>query len=360
MASDEKRIRFGVTIGNRHPQEIVELGELADNLGFDSVWICDHLVDMPMPEAIVTDPWTILGALGGRTERALLSQLTTDCIRVHPAKTAHMIAALDELTGGRAALGIGSGEVMNVVPFGMPFGSVKERVQRLREAVQIIKLLWSSSVDTPVSFEGQFYQLDRARLDEHPVQKPHPPIYLGALGSKASLELAGELGDGWIPWTMSKELYAESVQVIKSSAERVGRNISDIDRGIVTYIASTEDPEVLARIKNTLKANLVWHRYDLKTLGKIPLPLDYTYQRLRATREEAQAILEAAKQIPDELIERDFIATRSIDNIIDFIDGYIKAGATHIIILDAEIKGDSTATTLKRVREKIIPYFKGQ
>src|SRR5712692_2078095 len=141
-------MKMGMIIGDVSPTESVEHAVLAEKLGFESVWFSDHLIDAG---GITIDPYTTMGAIAAKTSRLKMCAAVSDTQRVHPAKLAHMVATLSDISRGRVWLGIGAGEAMNVVPFGMPFEEPKGRTQRLAEAIQVIKLLWRSSSKSPAS-----------------------------------------------------------------------------------------------------------------------------------------------------------------------------------------------------------------
>jgi len=186
---------------------------MAEKHGFDSVWIPDHLIE----DGALVDPWSVMAVIGTQTEHVFLCTGVTDTQRCHPAKTAQSVATVDELSHGRAGLGIGAGEAMNIVPFGISWDKdSRDRAQRLREAIEVIKLLWGSSKENMVNYEGRFFRLKRAWLDQHPTQKPHPPVYVGALSSTRLLELTGEIGEGWFSWLVTPETFRKRQEKIRS------------------------------------------------------------------------------------------------------------------------------------------------
>jgi alkanesulfonate monooxygenase SsuD/methylene tetrahydromethanopterin reductase-like flavin-dependent oxidoreductase (luciferase family) len=126
-----QKIRFSYNTPGPNPREAADKGVGAEKLGFDCVWVSDHLTDMP-PENTVYDAWTMLEDIGARTTMIRLGAGVTDIQRINPAKVAGMIATLDHLTNGRINLGIGAGEVMNTQPFGMLWEPPAVRVSRLK------------------------------------------------------------------------------------------------------------------------------------------------------------------------------------------------------------------------------------
>ena len=179
-------MKYGVCLGDMtmSARETARLGPRVEALGFDSIWMADHLIDI---DGAVADPYTTFGYLAAATERVFLCAAVSDCQRIHPAKLAHMVATLDEISGGRAGLGIGAGEAMNTLPFGLPFeDEPKIRLARLRETIEVVKLLWQATAASPANYAGEHYRLTDAWLDQKPLTAPHPPIHVGAIGSRSA------------------------------------------------------------------------------------------------------------------------------------------------------------------------------
>ena len=178
-------VKYGVAIGDMtmSASECIRLGPKIEQWGYDSIWMADHLIDI---DGAVADPYALFGYLAAVTKTLFFCAAVSDCQRIHPSKMAHMIATLDEISGGRIGLGIGAGEAMSTVPFGLPFeDDPKIRLERMHEYIQVVKLLWSSSNKNPVNFSGVHYTLTEAWIDQQTVTKPHPPVYVGAQLSSA-------------------------------------------------------------------------------------------------------------------------------------------------------------------------------
>ena len=170
-------LRFGYVISEVTPTEALEIGVMAEKYGFDSVMAPDHMIDF---DACRIDPWVVLSAIGARTEKLFLCPSVVDYQRCHPAKTAQIVATLDYITNGRAGLGIGSGEAMNTVPYGIEWEAPPARIEKLEEAVRVIKELWTATKAKPANFQGRHHKLVNAWLDQTTIKKPHPPIYIGS------------------------------------------------------------------------------------------------------------------------------------------------------------------------------------
>ena len=170
----------------------VDTARVLESAGFDGVWCADHFVSRGRRADPVLECWTTLTATGAETRRLRVGSWVTNVMNRHPAVLARMAATVQELSGGRLELGIGiGGHPGEHQALGIPMPPVPERVARLEEAVNVMRLLWSGG---PVSFEGAFYQLHSASA--FPVPRPAPRIIVGG-ESRGGARLAARAGDGW-------------------------------------------------------------------------------------------------------------------------------------------------------------------
>src|SRR3954470_2575519 len=235
-------IRFGYKASAEQfaPAELLGYGVQAEELGFDSVFVSDHLQPWRhhgghAPAAL---PW--LGALAARTERVLIgTSVLTPTLRYHPAVVAQAFATLGMLAPGRVVLGVGPGESLNEVPLGIPWPDGKERFARLKESVQLIKKLWA---EERVTYEGQFYRTANATIYDKPASPV--PIYIGASGPAAT-RLAGRIADGFITTSgKGHALYTETrLPAVREGAEKAGRKIDDLDLLIEVKVSFDADLE---------------------------------------------------------------------------------------------------------------------
>ncbi len=332
-----KRTRFSFSVGGPVAADAVRDGLDAERLGYDFVWAADHLTDIP-PVTAVFDAWTLLAYIGAKTAKVMLASGVTDIQRMHPAKAASTVSTLDNLTGGRAVLGIGAGEVMNTKPYGMEWEVVETRVKRFREYLKVVKLLWASSSARPVTFEGEFYSLEEAHLALSPFRSD-PPIYIGAFASNAMLGTVGDLGDGWFPGIFyTPDTFRNKVAVIKESAGRAGRKLSEIDVVANVPIVLQPDQARLQALKAKFKRTLVTSPYMLKLLGADEtyenVSKELRYQVITPTAENDRMVAKTVKnlRISDDLLEtgiREMMAVGSADQCIDSLERFVKAGAGH-------------------------------
>jgi G6PDH family F420-dependent oxidoreductase len=173
------------------PQEIIRQAVRAEQAGFDFVEMSDHFHPWLDVQGHSSFTWTVLGAVAARTQTVgLATGVTCPTMRYHPAIIAQAAATLGIVSEGRFTLGVGSGERLNEHVVGQGFPSVRGRHERLREALEIIRLLWSGGYH---SYDGKHLQLDHARVFDLPET---PPPIVAAAGGPASAKIAAELGDG--------------------------------------------------------------------------------------------------------------------------------------------------------------------
>ncbi|HET6478962.1 MAG TPA: glucose-6-phosphate dehydrogenase (coenzyme-F420) [Actinoplanes sp.] len=235
-------IRFGYKASAEQfpPAELLKYGLLAEDLGFDSVFVSDHFQPWRhdgghAPAAL---PW--LGALAARTERVLIgTSVLTPTFRYHPAVIAQAFATLGCLAPGRTILGVGSGESLNEVPLGLEWPDGKERFARLKEAVLLIQKLWS---EDRVTYEGKFYRTENATIYDKP--ETPVPVYIGASGPAAT-RLAGRIADGFITTSgKGRSLYTDTLlPAVREGAEQAGRKLTDIDLLIEVKVSFDDDHE---------------------------------------------------------------------------------------------------------------------
>ncbi len=197
-----------------------------ERLGYHSVWLDDHLMLDKMP---ILECWTTLSALSSITERIRLGTMVTCNSFRNPSLLAKMGAAIDNISKGRLELGMGAGvQKKEHIAYGFPFPSLKTRVERLKEAVEIVKKLWT---EEKASYKGKHYRIWEAVCEPKPLQKPHPPITIGGGGEKLTLRVTAQHADrydwGYIP---SLELYKRKLKVLEKHCMAVGRSLQEIEK----------------------------------------------------------------------------------------------------------------------------------
>jgi F420-dependent oxidoreductase-like protein len=235
-------MRFGLDISQHQLtwDEIVARGKLAENAGLDGVWVFDHF------KALYADPrgpslegWTLLAGLARETSRVRLGTLVTGMTHRHPAVLAAEIVTVDHLSGGRVECAIGAAwNESEHRELGIPFPSMRDRMDRLEEGVQVLRALFT---EDDATFEGRHYRLENATYNPKPVQQPHPPIWIGGEGRRRTLPIAGRYADAWHGWAANAAELAEIRGIIDRSAEDAGRDPASILRAASLSISEPWD-----------------------------------------------------------------------------------------------------------------------
>jgi F420-dependent oxidoreductase-like protein len=197
-----------------------------ERLGYDSIWLDDHLMFGNNP---ALECWTTLSALASITAKIRLGTMVLCNSFRNPALLAKMAATLDVISNGRLEFGIGAGVARNEhEAYGITFPKPHARIDRMKEAVEIIKKLWTEET---ASYEGKYYRTNGAVCEPKPVQKPHPPITIGGSGEKLTLKVTAQHADrydwGYMP---SLELYRHKLDVLERYCKAVGRNFREIEK----------------------------------------------------------------------------------------------------------------------------------
>ncbi len=337
--------------GSKDIQVMIEQAQRKERVGFDYLWMPDHVLAPSIDDEVV-DTRTTLTYLASRTDKIIVGQGVTDPLRSHPAQLAQQIATLDKYTKGRVVLGIGAGEAMNLVPFSIP---LDHSVSRLEEAIKVLKLLFSADLNNPAEFSGMYFNLSNAFLQVKSHQKPHPPIYVGAL-RKRNREMSGRLADGVYTFLNTPETFAERLIDIKRGAESAGRSISDLD--VTAYIITSidEDKEKAGKSASMLARSFLNSERDTLIMMGFDAPLseDFMTQKVLVSRETIRIAREAVEKIPREAADMVTI-TGGAKEIIDGIESFIRSGATQIVIRDASPDLNYSAKVLK---DTVIPAFR--
>ncbi len=173
--------------------ELIDQAQAAEQAGFRYLWASDHIQPWQDNEGHSMFPWITLALVGQRTDHIPFGTgVTCPIYRYHPTTVAQAFASLALLYPGRVFLGVGTGERLNEQAATTQFGPYQERHDRLAEAIQLIRQLWSGQ---RISFQGRYFQTNQLKL--YDVSPSPPPIYVAASGPK-SAHLAGQYGDGWI------------------------------------------------------------------------------------------------------------------------------------------------------------------
>lgn len=169
----------------------VEIAELAEDLGFDSLWVYDHFHNVPRPaHETVFECWSTIAAISQRTNRIRLGQMVGCNSYRNPGLLAKVTSTIDVMSGGRLEWGIGAGWYENEYrAYGYDFPKPKDRIGMLRESVEIVLSMWTEAETT---YKGKYYELSRANCDPKPVQQPTPPVWIGGGGEQLTLRVVAQ------------------------------------------------------------------------------------------------------------------------------------------------------------------------
>jgi coenzyme F420-dependent glucose-6-phosphate dehydrogenase len=316
------------------PRTLLEYATLAEQLGFDSVFVSDHF--QPWRHTGGHAPFSLswLGALGARTDRIVIgTSVLTPTFRYHPAVVAHAFGTLGDMYPGRVVLGVGTGESLNEIPAtGMPWPEQKERTARFREALRLIRQLW---YEERVSFQGDYYQTRNATIYNRPAEPV--PIYVAAAGPVIA-KLAGEHAEGFICTSGKQpELYSQTLLPgVDAGLAKAGRPLDSIDRMIEMKVSFDTDRE------RALQDTRWWGALALSPEEKMnvedPLHLERLADALPVERTASRWIVSSD---PEEHVER--------------IRPYVELGFNHLVF---HAPGPDQERFLRLYAEQVLPLLR--
>ena len=240
-------LRFGLKLSQAAPMAtLTRIWQIADDSGFDHCWDMDHFASLGSADDLdIFEAWTLLAGMAARTTRTRVGCSVTGNTYRHPAVLAKAAVTVDHLSGGRLEFGIGAGWAENEhTMLGLPFGTARDRADRLEEALPVIRSLWTQPRTT---FAGVHYQLTDAVAEPKPVQKPHPPIWIGGVGRRRTLRMAAEHAAVWNAPGGSPEQVAELSAVLDRHCADIGRDPGEIRRSVQIRVPDdgSDDVETL-------------------------------------------------------------------------------------------------------------------
>jgi probable F420-dependent oxidoreductase len=234
-------VRIGVSLLNNQGIEnahaLVDMASRADELGFDSVWVHDHVFNAGhvldrIGGRPYYEPMTFLSFVAARTRRVRLGTSVLVLPYHNPVRLAKAAATLDVLCGGRLVMGVGVGLIeKEMQAMGTPF---TERGAYTDEAIAVMRALWSS--DEP-RFAGKYYRFEGMKFSPRPLQTPSIPLLIGGV-SRAAIRRAARLGDGWQPLGLSPEALAQGIATLRDEARACGRDAAKIPVSIAMTLAA--------------------------------------------------------------------------------------------------------------------------
>ena len=248
------KIKFGTFFIGDNWKFISQKTKLADKLGLDSVWLPDHLIATEEPyHRSYLESWTVLSALASITQNINIGHMVLCNSFRHPPVLAKMASTLDTISNGRVILGIGAGwleEEYN--EYGIPFGTMGNRINMLSEAVEILRGLW---LEKQFTYNGKYYKVKNAYLEPKPIQKPYPKLLIGGGGVKMTLNIVARYADmcNFEGWGGSIQGYIDKTRILENHCDNVGRNINEIERSWCTEFSVSRDKDEIETIKHKIK-----------------------------------------------------------------------------------------------------------
>ncbi len=354
-----KRMRFGARLFLRSQEpfnNIIQRAQLCEKLGFDSVFIDDHLL-YGTAEASAPDPFTTLTALTVQTKKIKAGIAVTDLVRRHPGIVAQAASTMTAIAPRRIFLGLGAGDPMNQAPFGIP---TESRYSKLREGLEVLEMLWSSSFEKPANFAGQFFSLRNAYLQTGHSENQGVPVYLAAFGRKM-LQLTGQKAEGWIPHCHNESTYRDDLAVVQEAAQRTGRRLTSFLPCYYTLASASN-------IRETAKKRVLGPaRYFLALIPEALRKIDPSVQhpgriweKMTIPKEQRETIRKIASTIPEDTALNTVIHGRPED-CIEQIARFQKAGCKELMLTFVPDEGLwSTRGLVPSIRffaNRVMSYF---
>lgn len=318
------------------PNELLDYAVLAEQQGFDSVFISDHF--QPWRHTGGHGPFSMawMGAVGARTTRIVMgTSVLTPTFRYHPSVVAQAFGTLGVMFPGRVILGVGTGESLNEVPAtGLAWPEPKERTARLKEALTLIRRLWS---EERVSFAGQYYRTEKATIYDRPALMP--PIYVAGAGPLIS-RYAGQTADGFICTSgKAPELYRDTLLPnVAAGIQASGRKPQDVDLMIEMKVSFDTDRS------RAMEDTRYWAALALSLEEKVSIEDPLEMERL-------------ADQLTAEHAAKRWIVSTDADEHIEKIRPYLELGFRHLVF---HAPGPDQPRFLKLYAQQVLPKLRAQ
>jgi F420-dependent oxidoreductase-like protein len=237
-------LRFGVTLPQikRTWEEARAAAVEFERLGFDSVWVCDHLYGVPLPTLPILEAWSLLAAVAAVTSRVELGTLVTPPFFRNPAVLAKQVATVDQIANGRTIVGLGAGWFASEFEaHGCPFPAVGERLRALAETAEVLRRLWT---EERVTFEGRHVTVRDCLSEPKPVRRP--PILIGGGGERVLMPIAARHADIWNNLAVSQGELGRKVEALRRACDAVDRDPATLEVSQQCLVVIAED-DVAAR-----------------------------------------------------------------------------------------------------------------
>ena len=316
------------------PNQLLDFSVYAEECGFESVFVSDHFQPWKHTDGHAPFSLVWLGALGARTKRVVMgTSVLTPTFRYHPSIVAHAFGTLGAMFEGRVILGIGTGEGLNEVPStGQPWPEFKERFARMREAVTLMRKLWT---EDRVTFEGQYYKTEAATIYDKP--KTPVPIYVAGAGAMVA-KYAGRMGDGFICTSGKAEtLYTETL-------------LPSVAEGLTLGAPKTAPYDRMIEVKVSFDTDKQRALEDTKHWAALALTPEE-----KMTVEDPVAMEKLADALPLERTAKRWIVSNDADEHVEKIGWYVGLGFNHLVF---HAPGPDQARFLKLYGAEVLPRLR--
>ncbi len=250
--------------------DVLHRAQRCEELGIDSLWLYDHLYGPGAPDYPSLEAWTLATALLSRTERIHVGHMVLCNQFRHPAVLAKMATTLDQISGGRLQLGIGSGSIEDEhARVGMEWGTFAQRSARLGETLEILRQAFA---DERIDFAGTHFTVTDMPIKPGPVQQPRPPIVVGGVGEKYTLPLVARYADVWNVPTYALGELDHKIAVLRQLCDDIGRDPASIVLSIEAVMALAPDDGSLPGVKQLAEKRFGIPAFGLHEGGLIGTP----------------------------------------------------------------------------------------
>jgi F420-dependent oxidoreductase-like protein len=257
-------MRFGLftSMSGQTWSGVLDLWRHLEATGWDIACVTDHFMpNTKEREGAMLESWSTLSALAALVPRMRVGTIVLGNTYRHPAVVAKMAAQVDIISGGRLLLGLGAGWQENEhLAYGIPFYTLRERLERLDEACEVIRSLWTQRRS---DFKGRYYRLSDAPLDPKPIQTPHPELMIGGGGERVTLRIAAKHADHSNIWGGPKVL-ARKGAILDEHCEAVGRDPKAITRSANMALLITDRKEEVERLADAIAKRMGRHAADAR------------------------------------------------------------------------------------------------
>ncbi len=255
-------MRFGVftSMGNQTWSGVLNFWQHLERTGWDIACVTDHFMpNNPAKEGEMMECWSTLSALAAMVPRMTVGTIVLGNTYRHPAVVAKMAAQVDIISGGRLLLGIGAGWQENEhLAYGIPFYTMRERLDRLDEACEVMRALWTKHRS---DYEGRYYQLSDAPLEPKPVQTPYPELMIGGGGEKVTLRIVARHADHWNVWG-GPGVLAHKGAILDQHCEAVERDPKSMHRSANMVLKFTDSDTEVRELGEMIGARMGKHAAD--------------------------------------------------------------------------------------------------